>query len=163
MRSAAVLRGLASVRFNTVTLAEPPKASLLAHAKGGPLPPRRALVVLLNTPSPDVHEIVVDLGAGEADAAAVASWAVLDAASLGGQPPATPDDCLQAEAIARNDPGVAALLAERGVALEHLFLDPCVSSSQRSLALSSVHSVQLMRAAVPGGLCTTCPSGRAGA
>jgi primary-amine oxidase len=132
-RHAAAL-GLARVRFNTVTLAEPPKRELLAHASGGaPRPPRRALCVLQAPPSCDVIEALVNLphgccdgGDGDDGAAptSVHEWLVLDGATLDGQPLATPDDCLQAEAIVRADAGVHALLLARGIDPAQLFMDP---------------------------------------
>jgi Cu2+-containing amine oxidase len=43
---------------------------------------------------------------------------------LDGQPLATPDDCLEAEAIARSDVGVQAAAAARGVPLAKVACDP---------------------------------------
>ena len=124
--------GLAKLRFNTVTLAEPPKRALLAfeHA-GGPRPPRRALCVLHTPPNADVIEALVALPAEGADA--VDDWKVLPGDQLAGQPLATPDDCLLAEAVVRADPGVTALLLERGIEPSTLFLDPwAVHAAPRS-------------------------------
>jgi hypothetical protein len=39
---------------------------------------------------------------------------------MGGQPLATPDDCLEAERIARASPRVQAVLAERGVSMDQV-------------------------------------------
>jgi primary-amine oxidase len=124
--------GLAKLRFNTVTLAEPPKRELLAfeHA-GGPRPPRRALCVLHTPPNADVIEALVTLPAEGADT--VHDWKVLPGDQLAGQPLATPDDCLLAEAVVRADPGVTALLVERGIEPSTLFLDPwAVHAAPRS-------------------------------
>ena len=125
--------GLAKLRFNTVTLAEPPKRELLAfeHA-GGPRPPRRALCVLHTPPNADVIEALVALPA-EGGVDAVDDWKVLAGDQLAGQPLATPDDCLLAEAVVRADPGVTALLVERGIEPSTLFLDPwAVHAAPRS-------------------------------
>jgi Cu2+-containing amine oxidase len=49
---------------------------------------------------------------------------MLQLEGLDGQPLATPDDCLQAEAIARDDARVQAMVAERGVAFDKVACDP---------------------------------------
>lgn len=111
-----------TVRFNTISLAEPPKQELLAWTNGnGPRPARRALCVLTQPPSADVIEALVELSAA---ADSIAGWRVLDGATLDGQPMATPDDCLLAEAVVRADEGVAEALAKRGIDPATLFLDP---------------------------------------
>lgn len=43
---------------------------------------------------------------------------------MDGQPLATPDDCLQAEAIARADPKVQAMVTERGISFDKVACDP---------------------------------------
>jgi primary-amine oxidase len=48
----------------------------------------------------------------------------IDGSQLDGQPLATPDDCLEAEAIARVDPQVQAMVAERGVSFDRVACDP---------------------------------------
>lgn len=48
----------------------------------------------------------------------------LDGSKLDGQPLATPDDCLLAEAIARDDPQVQQLVAARGVSFSKVACDP---------------------------------------
>ncbi|KAI8464298.1 MAG: copper amine oxidase [Monoraphidium minutum] len=107
------------LRFNTVTLLEPPKAQLLCFLAGrAAAPPRRAFCVLQAPPVFGVIEAVVDLShppSGGPGAAAVVSWVVLDGDKMDGQPLATPDDCLEAERIARACPRVRAALAARGV------------------------------------------------
>lgn len=49
---------------------------------------------------------------------------VLQVEGLDGQPLATPDDCLEAEAIARDDARVQAMMAQRGVAFDKVACDP---------------------------------------
>ncbi|GBF99493.1 copper amine oxidase [Raphidocelis subcapitata] len=128
-RAAAAPRRL---RFNTVTLLEPPKPALLAFLRGaGPRPARRAFCVVMAPPAFAVIEAVVELaapgggGGGGAAAAAVATWKEMDGESMDGQPLATPDDCLEAERIARGCPRVAELLRQRGVSdLSQLACDP---------------------------------------
>lgn len=73
-------------------------------------------------------EAFVDLSAfhsaGPASAT-ILSWVQIDGRDMDGQPLATPDDCLEAEAIARADPRVRAVLAERGVAdMSKVAMDP---------------------------------------
>lgn len=43
---------------------------------------------------------------------------------MDGQPLATPDDCLLAEAIAREDPTVQQMVADRGVSFSKVACDP---------------------------------------
>jgi len=179
------------LRFNTVTLQEPPKAQLLAFSRGRlPRPPRRAFCVVQTPPEFCVVEAVVEFGGGGGGGASVVSWirvgglraafflpvgsrccllagacsrmpssAVLpnaevlqslqppnpsnpqnpeppnppqiiprqqmDGNTMDGQPLATPDDCLEAERIARASPRVIALLRERGVTdMSQLACDP---------------------------------------
>jgi Cu2+-containing amine oxidase len=72
-RAAAAGRGAARLRFNTVTLQEPPKPALLAHRRGaGPAPPRRAFCILQTPPAFGVTEALVELRPG--GGAEVVSW-----------------------------------------------------------------------------------------
>ena len=111
-----------TVRFNTISLAEPAKQEQLAWSSGvGPRPRRRALCVLTQPLSADVIEALVELSsAGDS----IFGWLVLDGASLDGQPMATPDDCLLAERVVRADAGVLEALLKRGIDPATLFLDP---------------------------------------
>lgn len=121
--------GAARLRFNTVTLQEPPKKDLLAFSRGtGPRPPRLAFCVLQAPPEFAVIEAVVLLAISPAVtggvAADVMSWRKMDGRDMDGQPLATPDDCLEAERIARESPRVQAMMRERGVDMSQLACDP---------------------------------------
>lgn len=86
----------------TFALQEPPKAQLLAYDSGvGPAPPRRAFAVLQTPPSSSVVEVMLAIliQPDGAITAKVTSWQALE----GVQPLASPDDCLEAEAIAKAD------------------------------------------------------------
>eukprot|EP00877_Chromochloris_zofingiensis_P005949 jgi/Chrzof1/1607/Cz10g14120.t1 len=114
-RAKAVALGLPPLRFNTITLQEPPKLDWLQYDAGARSSlPRLAFCILQTPPHFLVYEAVVDLRA-HATAAAVVSWTKLDGDSMPGQPLATPDDCLDAEAIARDDPAVQQLVKARGI------------------------------------------------
>jgi hypothetical protein len=55
----------------------------------------------------------------------IPSHTQIDGNSMDGQPLATPDDCLEAERIARASPRVVALLSQRGVTdMRQLACDP---------------------------------------
>ena len=92
------------LRFNFVTLNEPPKPALRAFAEGGARPPREAEVLLLTPQSSAVYRLVVALPDG-----GVAEFAKLE----GVQPLASPDECFLAEDIVKKDPKVQALMKER--------------------------------------------------
>ena len=107
-RAHASKLGLPSLRFNTITLLEPPKQELLAFARGAgaagaEAPPRRAFCILQ---TPGTVEATVLL---EEQGPVVSSWSQVE----GVQPLATPDDCFDAEAIAKGDAGLQALLLEK--------------------------------------------------
>ncbi|KAF8068451.1 maoI [Scenedesmus sp. PABB004] len=87
------------LRFNVITLKEPPKRDLLAFEAGSsPEPPqRRACAILQTPPSSAVFEVDLDLRPD--GTAAPAGWRGVE----GVQPLASPDDCLLAEEIAKAD------------------------------------------------------------
>ncbi|KAF6253735.1 copper amine oxidase [Scenedesmus sp. NREL 46B-D3] len=101
--------------------------SCLQHAASLGLPPLRFNTITLQVQQCGaplvVIEALVDLRS-HAAAAAVVSWVKLDGSQMDGQPLATPDDCLEAEAIARQDPQVQALVAARGIPLDQVACDP---------------------------------------
>jgi hypothetical protein len=103
----------------TPTPQEPTKAELLAFESGAsPAPPRAAFVIAHAPPKHHAIEAVVALPGG-----GVTSWTEIE----GSVPLASPDDCADAEAIAREDPEVQRLLKER-YGLEDTALvqfDPC--------------------------------------
>ncbi|PPK92421.1 primary-amine oxidase [Kineococcus xinjiangensis] len=108
-RSRSVLqesgRLLPSMRFASVSLAEPPKADVLAWREGDPVP-RRALSVLWDRAGRSTHEAVVDLVAGE-----VVSFDHVP----GVTPNFTVDEYHECERAVKADPDVVAALAARGI------------------------------------------------
>ncbi|WIA30543.1 hypothetical protein OEZ86_000626 [Tetradesmus obliquus] len=107
-KSLAKQEGWGSLRFNVISLKEPAKADLLAFEAGGPAPQRQGFAILQAPPSSVVYEVTLALQPGEE--ATVCAWQKLE----GVEPLASPDDCFEAEAIAKADPQVVELLAERG-------------------------------------------------
>lgn len=85
---------------------EPTKAQLIAFNKSGTTPPRCAFCILQFPPSLDIVETTIDLVNGK-----VLEWTDVPNA----QPVATPDDCFEAEEIAKQDATVKKLLADRGI------------------------------------------------
>jgi Cu2+-containing amine oxidase len=87
-RAAAAAPRLPPLRFNTITLQEPPKADLLRFTNGrGPRPPRRAFCILQTPPIFGAIEATVDLShfrAAGAAAAAVVSWVAVSAGRMYG-------------------------------------------------------------------------------
>jgi len=68
-RSQAAAAGITSLRFNAITLNEPPKRALVEFERhGGPKPPRQAFCVLqamqASPPSMQVYEATIGLPAG---------------------------------------------------------------------------------------------------
>ncbi|GAA4659813.1 primary-amine oxidase [Kineococcus glutinatus] len=117
-RSREVLRASGRLapgtRFASVTLAEPPKADVLAWRPGDAVP-RRALSVLWDRADNRTHEAVVDLVAGE-----LVSFRHLP----GVTPNFTVDEYHECEAALKADPRVVAALAARGVTdLDLVLLD----------------------------------------
>lgn len=118
------------LRFNYITLAEPPKAALLAYLSGDAPAPARVAEVLFSLPSRGasfkafVHLRGSNNPTGNVDAAATVSSC--DPIPDGCQPLFSPDDCALAESIVKADPEVAALLKSRyGIDdLTNLVCDP---------------------------------------
>ncbi|KAL4418888.1 hypothetical protein ABPG77_010057, partial [Micractinium sp. CCAP 211/92] len=106
-RARAAVEGVERLRFNTITLKEPLKKELLAWYKAGcpaeEAPPRQAFCIL-QTPA----AVEVEVALGPDGPAKVTAWTPVP----GAQPLASPDDCFEAEAIAKADPGVLKLLRE---------------------------------------------------
>eukprot|EP00884_Botryococcus_braunii_P003392 jgi/Botrbrau1/13053/Bobra.0187s0015.1 len=101
-RKHAAAQGLPELRFNTITLKEPPKKALLAYrANGGAPPKREAFCIVQAFPVAPVIETVIDLGGDEA---LPTSWTQVE----GVQPLASPDDCFLAEDIVKEDPHIRA-------------------------------------------------------
>ena len=102
------------LRFNVITLKEPAKKELVAYDADPaaiPPPPRQAFCILQTPPESGAIEAVVDLDSADSTDSipAVSSWVLKE----GVQPLASPEDCFDAEAIAKADPEVIALLAEK--------------------------------------------------
>lgn len=104
---------LGALRFNVVTLKEPSKVEVVQHSKDPSYhPPRRAFAILQTPETGGVYELVVGLRSegGELEIGAE----VLSCDQIEGvQPVATPDDCLEAEAIVKASREVRAALKER--------------------------------------------------
>lgn len=112
-----------SVRFNTITLAEPPKAELLAFQTNGKegggvqsdaiAPPMRRAYVIFMVPSSgaayEAHVALTVDGEGEVQGRVM----TCDMLPAGAQPLISPDDCDLAERIVKADAGIATLLKER--------------------------------------------------
>lgn len=114
-----------ALRFNVITLAEPPKRELLAFISNGknqvgdekeaaPRPQRRAQVIFMVPSSGAAYEAIVELTHGDDKGAElkgdISNCEILPA---GSQPLLTPDDCNLAERIVKADEGIATLLKER--------------------------------------------------
>jgi len=122
VKAHAAALGVQPLRFNSVMMAEPPKAALLAYEHGrGPVPDRAAHVVLIAPKLGPVGTVIEarvalpPLGsppealAAGSPAVAVVAWQELP----GVQPMTTPDDNATAEEIMKADPEVRRLLRER--------------------------------------------------
>ncbi|KAG1660812.1 hypothetical protein FOA52_010236 [Chlamydomonas sp. UWO 241] len=128
-RAHGAASGASQIRFNVISLKEPSKVELVAftraEASGAPTaaPPRRAFCILQLPGLAGVVEVTVKLpGGGNGAPATVESWTVIE----GVQALATPDDCIEAEAIAKADPRVIAMLKDKyGVTdMSLVFCDP---------------------------------------
>ncbi|KAH3670886.1 hypothetical protein OGAPHI_000597 [Ogataea philodendri] len=107
------------ISFNTVTLREPPrKAFLQWKEQGGPLPPRLAYYVILESGKPGVKEGLVD----------IASLSVLETRALEQvQPILTVEDLCSTEDVIRNDPAVIEQCVLSGVPaseMHKVYCDP---------------------------------------
>eukprot|EP01025_Chloroclados_australasicus_P031457 TRINITY_DN3179_c0_g5_i1.p1 TRINITY_DN3179_c0_g5~~TRINITY_DN3179_c0_g5_i1.p1 ORF type:complete len:672 (-),score=75.87 TRINITY_DN3179_c0_g5_i1:433-2448(-) len=111
--------GISPLRFNTITLKEPPKSSILKYNRSGSVPPRQAFCIVQSPRDRKAFEATVAL---EPDAE-VSEWVEL---GEGVQPLASPDDCFLAEEIIKQDPEIAKLVQERyGLNdLSQLVIDP---------------------------------------
>lgn len=112
-RAYAKQEGLEQLRFNVISLQEPPKKLVVAYDNdpSAPLPPRRAFCILQFAGLAGVVEAVLEvLAAGmEPSVSQVITWTEVEGVNA----LATPDDCFEAEAIAKADPEVRRLLKER--------------------------------------------------
>ncbi len=108
-RTVELLRAAGAVgetfRFASITLAEPPKADLLAWRPGDPVP-RRSLSVFWDRQDNQTREAVVDL-----------VWGVVDSVIEipGVTPNFTVDEWHECEHAMKAEPRVIAALAERGI------------------------------------------------
>jgi primary-amine oxidase len=93
------------VRFATVTLKEPPKATVLGFQPGDPIQ-REAFVIVLDSATAQTYEAVIDLGAET-----VKSWEHIP----GVQPPIMLDEFIACEAAVKANPDFQAAIAKRGI------------------------------------------------
>ncbi|KAJ3300084.1 hypothetical protein HK104_004806 [Borealophlyctis nickersoniae] len=102
--------------FNSISLNEPPKYEFLKYEAGeGPVPNREAAAVLIDRKG-EVYEVVVSVDSGE-----VTCWKHIPNV----QPPLTPQDCFDAEAIVRQSPKVLEMLKEHGItSMDMVVADP---------------------------------------
>jgi len=103
------------MRFGSVNLHLPPKATVLAHTPGASVD-RAADVVLVDPTDGSTHEVVASLTDD-----AVSSWKRLE----GVQPSIIIDEFFEAEAAMRNDPDFQAAMAKRGITdMDLITIDP---------------------------------------
>jgi len=95
-----------AMRVTTLELREPAKPDVLAHRTGDAVV-RAGRLVLLNSETGDIIEVVADLTAGR-----IASWDLVDA---GGQPPIILDEFFKIATIVKSDPAWRAAVARRGI------------------------------------------------
>ena len=95
-----------AMRVTTLELREPAKPDVLAHRPGDAVV-RAGRLVLLNSETGDIIEVVADLTAGR-----IASW---DAVNAGGQPPIILDEFFKIATIVKSDPAWRAAVARRGI------------------------------------------------
>lgn len=93
------------VRFATVTLKEPAKATVLGFQPGEPIQ-REAFIVVLDSATAQTYEAVIDLGAET-----VKSWTHIP----GVQPPIMLDEFIACEAAVKANPDFQAAIAKRGI------------------------------------------------
>ena len=93
------------VRFATVTLKEPPKATVLSFQPGDTIE-REAFIILLDNATAKTYEAVVSLSTGE-----VKSWVHIP----GVQPPIMLDEFVECEAAVKASPEFLAAIAKRGI------------------------------------------------
>ena len=96
----------ASMRFTLLELVEPAKAAVLAFAPGQGMT-RAARVVLLDTASGGIFEVLADLTAG-----AVTGFRRVETQ---GQPPIILDEFMKLDRIVKSDPRWVAAVKRRGI------------------------------------------------
>ena len=96
----------AAMRFTLVELCEPAKPAILAFTPGQAVA-RTARVVLLDTKTGDIIEVLVDLSGGR-----VAAWHLADTK---GQPPIIFDEFQRLDRIVKSDPRWVAAVKRRGI------------------------------------------------
>jgi primary-amine oxidase len=101
-------------RFPVVTLKEPPKATVLAYQPGAAID-RQAFLVLLDNDTGHTYEAVVSLSEEQ-----VVSWQHLP----GIQPNIMADELEECEAAVRSHPNFQAAVAQRGLDLDQVVVDP---------------------------------------
>ena len=103
------------IRFETVTLNEPPKDAVLAFAEGDAIT-REAFLIVFDNGTSETHEAVVSLTAGE-----VTSWRHIP----GVQPRITLDEFTECEEAIKADPDFIEALARRGITdIDLVMVDP---------------------------------------
>lgn len=121
--------GVYKIRFNYITLAEPPKRVLMAYlaGNGDVLEPEREAEVLYSLPSAAISykaivRLDVDSVRGDIEGTVISTHAIPEKC----QPLFSPDDCNLAETIVKSDLTVVALLKSRyGIEdLSNLVCDP---------------------------------------
>ncbi len=95
-----------AMRVTTLELREPAKPDVLAHRPGDAVV-RAGRLVLLNSESGEVIEVIADLTAGR-----IASW---DVVTADGQPPIILDEFFKIATIVKSDPAWRAAVARRGI------------------------------------------------
>ncbi|MEW5306570.1 MAG: hypothetical protein WDW36_009026 [Sanguina aurantia] len=113
-RKEAAVLGWEVVKFNVISLQEPAKKSLVAYERDHSQMPQRQAFCILQPPLAADHqgpggvvEVLVDLSPDSTPT--IVSWTRLEGVNA----LATPDDCFEAEAIAKADPEVIRLCGER--------------------------------------------------
>ena len=93
------------IRFETVTLNEPPKKAVLGYKQGAPFD-REAFIIVFDNETSETHEAVVSLTSGQ-----VASWKHIPDV----QPRITLDEFADCEAAVKANPEFIEVLARRGI------------------------------------------------
>ena len=123
-----------SVRFATVTLHEPAKASVLGF-KAGDTIEREAFIILLDNATAKTYEAVVSISAGS-----ITSWKHIP----GVQPPIMLDEFVACEAAVKANPDFQAAIAKRGITNPDLVMvDPW---SAGNYGIAEEEGVRLSRA-----------------
>ncbi|KFY17244.1 hypothetical protein V492_00805 [Pseudogymnoascus sp. VKM F-4246] len=105
-----------NVKFNSITLREPPKKEYIAfRSAGGPRPDRKATVIVLETGTSKVAEVIVNLTQNR-----VEDWKEL----TDSMPTLTLEDLDFTEELTRNDPRVIEACREIGITdMSKIFVD----------------------------------------